>query len=133
MERGDAVSDRVYKARSDGGGGAVARCPLGRHREPRRGAAIQHPSFPWIAAPRAFDPGVAITTNAKNPGPRDAVRGVCLELGIPARLWGGVLTGGRESGARGILDQLNSLRISCEFWLAIDSDWMPSCSWVCSA
>ena len=23
--------------------------------------------------------------------------------------------------------------MSCAFWLAIDSDWMPSCSWVCSA
>ncbi len=27
----------------------------------------------------------------------------------------------------------NSLRISWAFWLAIDSDWMPSCSWVWSA
>jgi hypothetical protein len=27
----------------------------------------------------------------------------------------------------------NSFRISCEFWLAIDSDWMPSCSCVCRA
>ncbi len=27
----------------------------------------------------------------------------------------------------------NSFRMSCEFWLAIDSDWMPSCSWVWSA
>ena len=23
--------------------------------------------------------------------------------------------------------------MSCEFWLAIDSDWMPSCCWVCNA
>ena len=37
-----------------------------------------------------------------------------------------VRTRGKESGAREILDQLNSLRISCEFWLAIDSDWMPT-------
>ena len=27
----------------------------------------------------------------------------------------------------------NSFRISWAFWLAIDSDWMPSCSWVWSA
>lgn len=27
----------------------------------------------------------------------------------------------------------NSFRMSCAFWLAIDSDWMPSCSWVWSA
>ena len=27
----------------------------------------------------------------------------------------------------------NSFRISCAFWLAIDSDWMPSCSCVWSA
>jgi len=27
----------------------------------------------------------------------------------------------------------NSFRMSAAFWLAIDSDWMPSCSWVWSA
>ncbi len=55
---------------------------------------------------------------------------------VPRAPLGGVLTGLRKA-TRGefltVVSQPNNLRMSCAFWLATDSDWMPSCSCVCRA
>jgi len=40
---------------------------------------------------------------------------------------------GPQAGESGYDQPLNSFRMSWLFWLAIDSDWMPSCCWVCRA
>src|SRR5579872_3731975 len=108
----------------------------------RRGPPARH--FPGDAVDEDEAPRLAARRRADARGiakpPRRAARPVMKEAArAPARLLpdrsrlrsGGPLPD--EAARRRWLYPWNSLRMSWLFWLAIDSDWMPSCCCVCNA